>query len=85
MHTKRKLTKMYKPLSHAGFLGSGHMATPVIQVPFEESDPFILLMDDVLHKQDEEPAGGPHPHAGFARKTLLPPTVLYPLSPCYSS
>ena len=49
----------------------GHSARPVIQKPFSESDPFILLMDDMLDKQDEEPAGGPHPHAGFETVSLL--------------
>lgn len=71
MKTQRKLATIYKPLAQPGFLGRGHMATPVIQVPFEESDPFILLMDDVLNKEDEEPAGGPHPHAGFETVTLI--------------
>jgi hypothetical protein len=54
-----------------GFLGAGHMASPVIQVGFAESDPFIILMDDRLNKQDDEPVGGPHPHAGFETVSLL--------------
>ena len=30
-----------------------------------------MLMDDLLDKKDEEPVGGPHPHAGFETVTLL--------------
>lgn len=47
------------------------MASPVIQVDFAESDPFIMLMDDRLNKQDGQPVGGPHPHAGFETVSLL--------------
>jgi redox-sensitive bicupin YhaK (pirin superfamily) len=36
-----------------------------------ESDPFIFLMDDWLDKKDDEPVGGPHPHAGFETVSLL--------------
>ncbi|MBC7872396.1 MAG: pirin family protein, partial [Ferruginibacter sp.] len=43
----------------------------VIQRDFLESDPFIMLMDDQLDKQNDEPVGGPHPHAGFETVTLL--------------
>jgi redox-sensitive bicupin YhaK (pirin superfamily) len=28
-------------------------------------------MDDILDKQDGEPVGGPHPHAGFETVSLL--------------
>lgn len=59
------------PPEQQGFMGRGHTARPVIQKPFSGSDPFILLMDDMLDKQDEEPAGGPHPHAGFETVSLL--------------
>lgn len=47
------------------------MARPVISGSFSESDPFILLMDDMLDKKDDEPVGGPHPHAGFETVSLL--------------
>lgn len=47
------------------------MASPVIQGDFRESDPFIALMDDRLTKQTDQPAGGPHPHAGFETVSLL--------------
>jgi redox-sensitive bicupin YhaK (pirin superfamily) len=30
-----------------------------------------MLMDDMLDKKDEEPVGGPHPHAGFETVSLL--------------
>jgi redox-sensitive bicupin YhaK (pirin superfamily) len=42
-----------------------------MQGDFSETDPFILLMDDILDKKDDEPAGGPHPHAGFETVTLV--------------
>lgn len=71
MRIKRTLSKVYTPPSQAGFLGRGHTARPVIQVAFVESDPFILLMDDMLDKQDDIPVGGPHPHAGFETVSLL--------------
>jgi redox-sensitive bicupin YhaK (pirin superfamily) len=71
MPLKRKLKKTYTPPSQSGFLGGGHVARPIIQVDFTESDPFILLMDDMLEKEDDRPVGGPHPHAGFETVSLL--------------
>jgi len=68
---QRKADRIYTPPSHPGFLGNGHVARPVIQSEYAVSDPFIILMDDMLDKQDNEPAGGPHPHAGFETVTLL--------------
>ena len=47
------------------------MARPVIQRSFANSDPFIMLMDDMLNKKDDNPVGGPHPHAGFETVSLL--------------
>lgn len=71
MLMQRKLVRQYTPAVHDGFLGAGHLARPVIQGDFSDSDPFILLMDDRLDKKTEEPVGGPHPHAGFETVTLL--------------
>lgn len=71
MSVKRKLIKIQTPAVQQGFLGPGHTARAVIQVDFSESDPFILLMDDVLDKKDGKPVGGPHPHAGFETVSLL--------------
>jgi redox-sensitive bicupin YhaK (pirin superfamily) len=71
MTIKRQLTKIYTPPTQPGFLGKGHTARPVVRIPFPESDPFIILMDDMLHKQDNEPVGGPHPHAGVEIGSLL--------------
>ncbi len=68
---ERKLTTVYAPQAHPGFLGKGHTARPVIAVDFNESDPFIMLMDDRLEKTDDTPVGGPHPHAGFETVTLV--------------
>jgi len=67
----RKLTTVYTPTSQPGFLGKGHIARPVIQVDFSQSDPFIMLMDDMLDKTDHIPVGGPHPHAGFETVSLI--------------
>ncbi len=71
MSIKRKLVKINTPPSQPGFLGPDHTARPVITGSFSESDPFILLMDDMLDKKDNQPVGGPHPHAGFETVSLL--------------
>src|SRR5258708_7137930 len=65
MSIDRKLINIQTPTPQQGFLGAGHIARPVIQTVYSTSDPFIMLMDDRLDKQDGEPVGGPHPHAGF--------------------
>jgi quercetin 2,3-dioxygenase len=65
MSIKRKLVKINTPEGQPGFLGAGHIARPVISGSFSDSDPFIMLMDDMLDKKDDEPVGGAHPHAGF--------------------
>ncbi len=71
MAIKRKLEHVDTPPARPGFLGAGHMARAIIQREFSGSDPFILLMDDMLDKKDHSPAGGPHPHAGFETVTLV--------------
>ena len=71
MAIRRTLQRIETPREQPGFLGRGHMARALITGSFSESDPFILLMDDVLDKKDNEPVGGPHPHAGFETVTLL--------------
>lgn len=68
---KRRLGHITTPAGEPGFLGAGHVARPVIQRNFHDSDPFIILMDDMLDKRDNEPVGGPHPHAGFETVTLI--------------
>lgn len=68
---KRKLVHVSTPRGEPGFLGAGHVARPVIDRTFRESDPFIMLMDDMLDKRDNDPVGGPHPHAGFETVTLI--------------
>jgi redox-sensitive bicupin YhaK (pirin superfamily) len=67
----RNLVKINTPKGQPGFLGAGHIARPVISGNFSDSDPFIILMDDMLDKKDNEPVGGPHPHAGFETVSLL--------------
>jgi len=71
MSISRKLVKINTPEGQPGFLGAGHTARPVIGGRFSESDPFIFLMDDWLDKRDNDPVGGPHPHAGFETVSLL--------------
>jgi quercetin 2,3-dioxygenase len=71
MLIKRELIKIKTPESQLGFLGADHIARPVMMNKFSETDPFILLMDDVLDKKNEKPVGGPHPHAGFEAATLV--------------
>ncbi|GAB3546118.1 pirin family protein [Spirosoma fluminis] len=71
MTIHREVVHIYTPPTQQGFLGAGHLASPVIQMDFTESDPFIVLMDDRLDKQNELPVGGPHPHAGFETVSLL--------------
>ena len=71
MPIRRKLGRVNTPQGQPGFLGAGHTARPVIGGRFSESDPFIFLMDDWLDKKDNEPVGGPHPHAGFETVSLV--------------
>ena len=68
---QRNIAKVFTPKNEPGFLGSGHIARRVVTGEFKETDPFIFLMDDMLDKKDYEPAGGPHPHAGFETVSLL--------------
>lgn len=71
MLLQRNLIHIDTPQAQPGFLGKGHSARPLIQRSFTQSDPFILLMDDILDKKDDTPVGGPHPHAGFETVSLL--------------
>lgn len=67
----RNIVSIKTPSAQPGFLGPDHTARAVIYNEYEHSDPFILLMDDFLDKKDDEPVGGPHPHAGFETVSLL--------------
>ncbi|RYZ49399.1 MAG: pirin family protein [Sphingobacteriales bacterium] len=71
MAINRTLKRIETPKGQPGFLGQGHIARAVVSGGFSQTDPFIILMDDMLDKQDDAPAGGPHPHAGFETVTLL--------------
>ena len=54
-----------------GFVGAGHLMTPVLSIDdYAQNDPFIMLADDHLDLGDR-PVGGAHPHAGFETVTLL--------------
>lgn len=67
----RNIVSIKTPPAQPGFLGPDHIARAVVYREFQHSDPFILLMDDFLDKKDDEPVGGPHPHAGFETVSLL--------------
>lgn len=71
MLIKRKIARIYTPPAQQGFLGPDHTARALIQGDYSESDPFILLMDDRLDKKNNDPVGGPHPHAGFETVTFM--------------
>ncbi|ADB39797.1 pirin family protein [Spirosoma linguale] len=68
---QRTIASLYTPPDERGFLGAGHIARSVLTGGFQKTDPFIFLMDDWLDKKNDEPAGGPHPHAGFETVSLL--------------
>src|SRR5258708_28157259 len=72
MSQQRSISRVVNvPPAARGFVGSGHLAAPVVcPQNFEMNDPFILLMDDHLDIGDR-PVGGPHPHAGFETVTLI--------------
>lgn len=68
----RKIERILNPRASQGFLGRGHTAIPVIDgSDFSRTDPFVLLMDDQLDLPGEGTVGGPHPHAGFEKVTLV--------------
>jgi hypothetical protein len=71
MNTTKKISRVYTPHGAPGFLGRGHIARPILQTEFLNSDPFIILIDDILDKKDDIPVGGPHAHAGFETVTLV--------------
>src|SRR5688572_25482963 len=52
MSISRKLITKQTPRGEPGFLGRGHIARAVINTDFKDSDPFILMMDDMLDKKD---------------------------------
>ncbi|PJR04056.1 pirin family protein [Avrilella dinanensis] len=69
---RRNISHITQNHWHNGFLGTGHRAMAVLDgVPYQDSDPFILFMDDSLNLPGGEPVGGPHPHAGFETLTLV--------------
>lgn len=70
--TQKTISKITRNSWHTGFLGTGHRAMEVLNgISYNESDPFILFMDDVLDLPGGEPVGGAHPHAGFETLTLV--------------
>jgi len=72
MMIRRNISKITQNHWHNGFLGTGHRAMAVLDgVPYKDSDPFILFMDDSLNLPGGEPLGGAHPHAGFETLSLV--------------
>src|SRR5688572_27053523 len=71
MSIQRKLTRTHTTVAQPGFLGADHIARPVVTGHFSDTDPFIMLMDDLLDKKDNTPVGGAHPHAGFETVSFL--------------
>ncbi len=71
MIIKRSLATIDTPSEQPGFLGPDHKARQVVNGPFSKTDPFIILMDDILDKKNDDPIGGAHPHAGFETVSLL--------------
>src|SRR5690606_26337776 len=72
MMIRRNISKITQNHWHNGFLGIGHRAMAVLDgVPYKDSDPFILFMDDSLNLPGGEPVGGAHPHAGFETLSLV--------------
>lgn len=69
---QRKIDRITENPSHPGFLGEGHVATPVLGgEEYSQTDPFIMLMDDRLNLPGGPPVGGAHPHAGFETVTFV--------------
>src|SRR5690606_38552356 len=69
---RRNNSKINQNDWHNGLLGTGHRAMAVLDgVPYKDSDPFILFMDDSLNLPGGEPVGGAHPHAGFETLSLV--------------
>lgn len=55
-----------------GFAGPGHTAVEVIGTDtLNDTDPFVLLMDDRLDFPAGQRVGGPHPHAGLETVTFV--------------
>lgn len=68
----RLISKVTRSPLHEGFLGTGHVASAVVDgQSYADTDPFFLLMDDRLDLPGGPPVGGPHPHAGFETVTLV--------------
>jgi redox-sensitive bicupin YhaK (pirin superfamily) len=69
---ERRISRIVDPPPlTVGFMGEGHLATPIVPMgDFSRSDPFIGLMDDRVERR-EGTLGGAHPHAGFETVTFL--------------
>ena len=71
MSVERNLVKIYKPRQEQGISEAGYTSRAVIMKNFSETDPFILLIDDVLEKKSKQLVGLPRPYAGFEAATLV--------------
>lgn len=71
MHERTIAGLVTLPPLRPGFLGQGHLATPVVAPgQFRDTDPFIALMDDHLD-MGEQLLEHAHPHAGFETVTFI--------------
>ena len=52
MKTQRSITRVETPPGQRGFLGPDHTAYAVVTGTYTQTDPFLILMDDVLDKKD---------------------------------
>jgi redox-sensitive bicupin YhaK (pirin superfamily) len=70
---RRRLARVVvTPPPAPGFIGEGHQAVEVLGTEdLDDSDPFVLLMDDRLAIANRRQIGGAHPHAGLETVTLV--------------
>jgi quercetin 2,3-dioxygenase len=71
MSVKRKLIKISAPNQEQFFLGAGHTSNAVMMNNFSETDPFMLLLDDVFEKKNKQQVDSPRLYAGFEAATLV--------------
>lgn len=71
MSVKRNLIKTSLPNEESFFLGAGHTSRAVMMNNFSETDPFMLLIDDVFEKKNKQQIDSPRLYAGFEAATLV--------------
>lgn len=71
MRVERKLIKISALLHEPLFSGEGHTSRAVIMNNLPETDPFMLLIDDVFEKKNKLQIDSPRLYAGFEAATLI--------------